>query len=72
MKAIQESFEKINLDCLKLDNARYLNTKELSEEEKKDRKFDFIGGFELIDAEHRIFVIEGLGGEGRSINRFYK
>jgi hypothetical protein len=72
VKAIQESFEKINLDCLNLESARYLNTKELSEEDKKDRKVDFLGGFELIDAEHRIFIVEGLGGEGKSISRFYR
>jgi hypothetical protein len=34
--------------------------------------FDFLGGFELIDSEMRLFVIEGLGGEGKSMNLFYK
>jgi len=53
---------------LGVDNVRYLNTKEFSEEEKKNRKLDIIGGFELMDSEMRIYVIEGLGGQGRGMN----
>ena len=45
-----------------MDNVRYVNTKEFTEEEKKDRKMDVLTGFELIDSEHRIYIIEGLGG----------
>ena len=56
---------------LGVDNVRYLNTKEFSEDERKNRKLDIIGGFELMDAECRIYVFEGLGGEGRGMNRFY-
>jgi hypothetical protein len=56
---------------LGVDNVRYLNTKEFSEEERKNRKLDILGAFELIDSECRIYVIEGLGGEGRSMNKFY-
>jgi len=68
VKQIQSSFERINLEGLKLDNARYLNTKELSEQERANRMLDYLGGFELMDSEMRIFVIEGLGGNGRSMN----
>jgi hypothetical protein len=48
---------------LGFDNVRYLNTKEFTEDERKCRKLDFIGGFELMDPENRIYVFEGLGGE---------
>ena len=72
VKAIQSSFERINLQGLNLSNARYLNTKELSEEERKDRTLEYLGGFELMDSEFRMFVIEGLGGEGRSMDLFYR
>lgn len=72
VKTIEEQFERINIENLKLDNARYLNTKELTDEEQKDRSLDFLGGFELMDSEFRIFIIEGLGGEGHAMNRFYK
>lgn len=56
---------------LGFDNVRYLNTKEFTEEEKKNRKLDFIGGFELMDSENRIYIIEGLGGETRAMHQFY-
>ena len=72
VKAIEASFERINLAGLKLENSRYLNTKELTEEERKDRKIDFLGGFEIMDNEFRMFIIEGLGGKGRGVHQFYK
>lgn len=65
---IEASFEKINLLCLGLENSRYLNTRELSEEERKSRKIDFLSGFELMDSDFRIYIFEGQGGEGKSIN----
>jgi hypothetical protein len=45
VKKILTSFEQINLQILKLENATYLNTKELTEEERQDRTFDFLGGY---------------------------
>ena len=57
---------------LNLENSRYLNTKELTEEERKDRKIDFLGGFEIMDSEFRMFVFEGLGGKGRGMDQFYR
>lgn len=68
VKQIEGSFEQINLVGLGVDNIRYLNTKEFSEEEKKNRKMDILGGFELMDTEHRIYIIEGLGGSGRGMD----
>jgi hypothetical protein len=50
---------------------RYVNTKEFSEEERKNRKLDILSGFELMDAECRIYIIEGLGGEDRGMSKFY-
>jgi hypothetical protein len=55
-----------------LENAAYLSTKELTDEEKKNRKLDFLGGFEIMDNDFRMFVIEGLGGKGHGMDRFYK
>lgn len=72
VKAIETAFENINLNGLGLPNARYLNTKELTDEDKVNRSLDFLGGFELIDKEMRIYVIEGLGGEGRGMNQLYQ
>jgi hypothetical protein len=59
------------LKGLDLINARYLSTKELTTEDRRNRKLDFLGGFELIDKEMRFYVIEGLGGPGNSMNQFY-
>ncbi len=56
---------------LQLTNARYLNTKELTNDDKVNRSLDFLGGFELIDKEMRMYIIEGLGGPGKSMNQFY-
>ena len=42
------------------DNLKSITTKALSEEEKKDRSLDFLGGFEIIDNDCRMFVLEGL------------
>jgi hypothetical protein len=51
-----------------MDNVRYLNTKELSPEERISRKLDFLCGFELIDSEMRLYIIEGLSGESRGMH----
>lgn len=72
VKCIERAFEAVNLEGLNLENARYLNTKELSKEEREDRELNFLGGFELMDSEMRMFVIEGLGGEGNAMDKFYK
>ena len=65
---IEQSFDRINMKGLGFDNVRYLNTKEFSEEEKKNRRLDFIGGFELMDTESRIYIFEGLGGETHAMH----
>lgn len=69
---VYNSIETINLQGLNLENSKQLNTKEFSEEERANRKLDFLGGFELMDAEFRMIIIEGLGGKGHSMNKFYK
>lgn len=66
------SFERVNLELLNLDSVIYLNTKELTEDEKNDRTLDYLGGFELMDSEMRLLLIEGIGGENNSIDKFYK
>ena len=49
-----------------------MNTKELSEEEKTDRTLDYLCGFEIMDNEFRMFIVEGLGGIGKGMDRFYR
>ena len=64
VKKIEAIYERINLAGLHLENSRYLNTKELTAEERADRTLDYLGGFEIMDSEFRMFVFEGLGGPG--------
>lgn len=71
VKRIEASFEKVNLLGLNLENARYLNTKDFSEAERKNRSLDFIGGFSLMDSETRMYIFEGLGGRGKGLDMFY-
>lgn len=72
VKHIEAIFERINLAGLNLENSRYLNTKELSKEERRNRSLDFLGGFEIMDSEFRMFILEGLGGRGHGMEQFYR
>lgn len=72
VKSIEATFEKINISNLNLKNSKYLNIKELSESERSDRTLDFLGGFEIMDSEFRMFIIEGLGGQNHAMHSFYK
>jgi hypothetical protein len=36
----------------------------LTDQQKKDRSFDYLDGFEVIDRQRRIYVIEGLSDMG--------
>ncbi len=68
VKAIETSFEAINIQALNLPNVRYLSTKELSEDDKANRQLDFLGGFVMIDKEMRLYIFEALSG---CMNQFY-
>jgi len=68
---VERSYEGVNMKGLNLPNARYLSTKEFTPEERKDRKIDFLGGFCLMDSETRMYIFEGLGGEGKGVHQFY-
>ena len=72
MKHIESLFERINLEGLNIENTTYLNTKELNEEERNNRALDFLGGFQIMDGEFRMFILEGLGGLGHAMDQFYK
>jgi hypothetical protein len=51
------------MECFKIEDngLRGLRTKALQEEEKRSRNLDYLDGFEVIDNEFRLFVIEGIG-----------
>ncbi|KAL4490305.1 hypothetical protein ABPG72_004344 [Tetrahymena utriculariae] len=62
VQRIQDAFYEINMEAAKVETGglRAITTKKLSEQERKDRTFDFLGGFEIIDSQFRLFVFEGL------------
>lgn len=49
-------------------NAMDIRTKKLTLDEREDPTLDFIGGLQMIDSQHRLFILEGLTGEGNSIS----
>lgn len=68
---LQEAVNQVNLEALNIQEGgvRALDTYALSQEEKNNRKLDYISGFEIIDNEFRMFVLEGLSEKG--IKRFF-
>ena len=69
---VERSFESINCQLLGLTNNQYLSTYELTETDKRTRSKDYLGGFELLDKEMRMYVVEGIAGEGKSMDLFYR
>ena len=72
VKSIESQFELLNITGLKCENVFELNTKELSEEDRANRSLDFLGGFEIMDKEFRMFIIEGLGGSNKAMDKLYR
>lgn len=68
---LQETINQINLEGLNIKEGgeRALTTYVLSEEEKSNRKKDFISGFEILDDEFRMFILEGLSD--KAMKKFY-
>lgn len=62
LKLLQETIVALNLESLGLvdGNERDLRTLTLTEEQRADPTFDFIGGVEIIDKDFRLFILEGV------------
>lgn len=72
LNSLHRTIEEINLEGIgESENVWVLNTKVLSDTEWLDWKLDIIGGFEFIDSEYWILVIEGLGAPGKGMDWFY-
>ena len=69
---LQEIINQINLEGLNIKEGgvQALATHALSEEEKTNRNYDYISGFEIIDNEFRMFVLEGLSDRGMKKYKF--
>lgn len=65
VEALQKVFYKVNMACFRFSEGgmHAITTKALSESEKKGT-LDYLSGFEILDNEFRLFVIEGLSAGG--------
>ena len=64
LEKIKLLFEEINQKAFNLSSPKEINTHSLSEEERQSNDIDYISGFQLLDNQKRITIIEGLAGKG--------
>ena len=63
MSKLKQSFEEINQAAFNLKSVKEIYTKGLSEEERDNNEIDYISGFQLIDKNIRITILEGITGK---------
>ena len=64
MEKIRPLFEEINQKAFNLRSPKEIYTYGLSEEERDNNEVDYISGFQIIDNERRLTIIEGITGQG--------
>ena len=47
-----------------IGGVRSLSTHVFTEQELQNKELDFIGGFEIIDCEYRMYCLEGVSYKG--------
>jgi len=67
MKILKELFETINKEAFKLKSVKEIYTRTLSPEELDDNSIDYISGFQIIDHNLRITILEGITGKAMSL-----
>lgn len=67
MKILKELFETINKEAFKLKSVKEIYTRTLSAEELDDNDTDYISGFQVIDHNLRITILEGISGKAMSL-----
>lgn len=67
MKTLKELFESINKEAFNLKSIKEVYTKTLTPEEEEDNNIDYISGFQLLDTNIRITIIEGITGKAMKI-----
>ena len=63
MQTLKQLFEEINQSAFNLKSVKEIYTKGLTEEEKDNNEIDYISGFQLIDKNIRITILEGITGK---------
>ena len=66
MQTLKELFEEINQSAFNLKSVKEIYTKDLTEEERDNNEIDYISGFQLIDKNIRITILEGITGKAMS------
>ena len=67
MKILKDLFESINQDAFKLKSVKEIYTRTLSPEELDDNEIDYISGFQVIDSNLRITILEGITGKAMNL-----
>lgn len=67
MKILKDLFETINKEAFKLKSVKEIYTKTLSPEELDDNNIDYISGFQIIDQNLRITILEGITGKAMNL-----
>ena len=64
MSTLKKLFEEINQKAFNLVSPSEVYTHDLTDEEKDNNEIDYISGFQLIDKNIRITILEGITGQG--------
>lgn len=60
METLKHLFEEINQAAFNLKSPSEINTFDLTDEQKDNNEIDYISGFQILDTEIRITIIEGI------------
>ena len=63
MSTLTKLFEEINQKAFNFQSAKEINTYALSKEEQENNEIDYISGFQIIDENIRITILEGITGK---------
>jgi len=67
MNILKALFESINKEAFKLKSVKEIYTRTLSQEELVDNSIDYISGFQVIDGNLRITILEGITGKAMNL-----
>ena len=67
MSTLTKLFEEINQKAFNFQSAKEINTYALSKEEQENNEIDYISGFQIIDENIRITILEGITGKAMQI-----
>ena len=67
LKNLKEVFETVNKNAFALKSVKEIYTRTLSPEEENDNEIDYISGFQIIDINFRITIIEGISSKSMNL-----